>query len=198
MARVCRGGEIAVIGSPVRIGIGPSAIGGPMARIAEIVGRPSALAAAVSVEVRTRHRAATARSCTPPAGAARRHQKGSKGVVVDLAVGKGSDQGQLPMGRVRKTRSQRCNRTKPVRVNWSRNAARKLDPARNDSSLGPRCVVRTGVLAPMRSRGARPACALRRSTADGPARKHQRSGTWHVHAAAYCARSSREPSARAL
>jgi hypothetical protein len=31
-----------------------------MARIAEIVGRPSALAAAVSVEVRTRRRAATA------------------------------------------------------------------------------------------------------------------------------------------
>ena len=60
MARVCRGRPIAIIGSPVRISIGPCAIGGPMARIAEIVGRPSALAAAVSVEVRTRRRAATA------------------------------------------------------------------------------------------------------------------------------------------
>jgi hypothetical protein len=82
MARVCRGRPIAIIRSPVRISIGPSAVGGPMARIAEIVGRPSALAAAVSVEVRTRQWAATARSCTPPAGAVRRHQKGSKGVVV--------------------------------------------------------------------------------------------------------------------
>ena len=68
MARVCRGGAFSIIGSPVRIGIGPCAIAGPMARIAEIFGRPSALAAAVSVEVRTRHRAATAGSCTPPAG----------------------------------------------------------------------------------------------------------------------------------
>jgi hypothetical protein len=32
-----------------------------------------------------------------------------------------------PNGRVRKTRSQRCNRTKPVRVNWSRNTVRKVD-----------------------------------------------------------------------
>ena len=60
MARVCRGGAFSIIGSPVPIGIGPCVIDGPMARIAEIVGRPSALAAAVSVEVRTRRRAATA------------------------------------------------------------------------------------------------------------------------------------------
>ena len=75
MARVCRGGAFSIIGSPVPIGIGPCVIDGPMARIAEIVGRPSALAAAVSVEVRTRHRAATAGSCTPPARAVRSHAK---------------------------------------------------------------------------------------------------------------------------
>jgi hypothetical protein len=70
--------------------------------------------------------------------------------------------------------------------------------ARNDSSVGQICLVRTGVLASVRSRGARPACALRRSTADGPARKRKKSwrGTWHDLAAAYCARSSRVPSAR--
>ena len=77
MARVCRGGVIVDIESPVRIGRGPSAIGGPIAHISEIVGRPSALAAAVSVKVRTRLRAATAGSCTPPAGAGavRSHQR---------------------------------------------------------------------------------------------------------------------------
>jgi hypothetical protein len=75
IARVCRGGAFSIIGSPVPIGIGPCVIAGPMARIAEIVGRPSALAAAVSVEVRTHHRAATAGSCTPPAGAVRSHDQ---------------------------------------------------------------------------------------------------------------------------
>ena len=60
MARVYRGGAIAIITPPVRISIAPSAIGGPMARIAMFVGRQSALAAAVAVEVRMRHRAATA------------------------------------------------------------------------------------------------------------------------------------------
>ena len=72
MACACRGGAIAIIGSPVRIRIGPSVIGGPTARIAEI-GRPSALAAAIAVEVRTRHRAAATGSCTPPASAVRSH-----------------------------------------------------------------------------------------------------------------------------
>ena len=52
MALVCRGGAIAVIGSAVR---------------------PSALAAAVSFDVQSHHRAATAGSCTPPAGAVRSH-----------------------------------------------------------------------------------------------------------------------------
>ncbi len=47
LARVCRGGAIAIIGSAVHICIGPSAIGGGIARIAEIVGRPSALTPAV-------------------------------------------------------------------------------------------------------------------------------------------------------
>ena len=74
MARVCRGGAIAVIGSAVRICTGPpSAIGAPIARIAEIVGRPSALAAAVSFDVQSHYRASTAGSCTPPAGAVRSH-----------------------------------------------------------------------------------------------------------------------------
>jgi hypothetical protein len=67
MARVCRGRAIAIIGSPVRISIGPSLIGGPIARIAEIFSRPSALAAAIAVEVRMRRRAAAAGSCTPQA-----------------------------------------------------------------------------------------------------------------------------------
>ncbi len=68
MACACRGGAIAIIGSAVRIRIGPlSAIA--IARIAAIFGRPSALAAAVSFDVRSHPRAATAGSCTPPAGA---------------------------------------------------------------------------------------------------------------------------------
>jgi len=75
MARVCRGGAIAIIGLPVHIGIGPCVIGGPMARNAEIFGRPSALAAAVSFDVRSHPRAATAGSCTPPA-AVRAHSVG--------------------------------------------------------------------------------------------------------------------------
>ena len=77
MAPVCRGGVIVVIGSPVRIGRGPSAIGGPIAHISEIVGRPSTLAAAVAVDAQSRRRAATAGSCTPPAGAGavRSHQR---------------------------------------------------------------------------------------------------------------------------
>ena len=79
MARVCRGGAITIIGSAVRICIGlPSAIGGPIACIAEIVGRPSALTAAVSFDVRSHHRAATAGSCTPPAGADRSHTARTK------------------------------------------------------------------------------------------------------------------------
>jgi len=74
MARAFRGGAIAIIGSTVRICIGPpSAIGGPIARIAEFFGRPSALATAVSFDVQSHHRAATAGSCTPPAGAVRSH-----------------------------------------------------------------------------------------------------------------------------
>jgi hypothetical protein len=50
MACACRGKAIAIVGSPVHMRIGSSAIGGPIACIAEIVGRPSALAAAVSVD----------------------------------------------------------------------------------------------------------------------------------------------------
>ncbi len=73
MARVCRGGAIAIIGSPVRIGIGRSVIGGPIARIAEIFGRPPTLAAAIAVEVRTRRRAEAAGSGTSPA--VRAHSK---------------------------------------------------------------------------------------------------------------------------
>ena len=74
MARVCRGGAITIIGSAVRICIAPpAAIGGPIARIAAIFGQPSALAAAGSFDVRSHHRAATAGSCTPPAGALRSH-----------------------------------------------------------------------------------------------------------------------------
>jgi hypothetical protein len=68
MARVCRGRAIAIIG------MGPSVIGGPMAHIAEIFRRPSALVAAIAVEVRTRRRAAAAGSGTPPA-AVRAHSK---------------------------------------------------------------------------------------------------------------------------
>ena len=85
MARVYRGGAIAIITPPVRISIAPSAIGGPLARIAMFVGRQSALAAAVAVEVRMRHRAATSGSCTPRAGAVRSHRQRTRNCVV--AVG---------------------------------------------------------------------------------------------------------------
>jgi hypothetical protein len=63
MARLCRAGAIAIIAPAARC----SAISGPIARIAQIVGRPSALAAAVDVQ--PHHRATTAGSCTPLAGA---------------------------------------------------------------------------------------------------------------------------------
>ena len=82
MARVYRGGAIASITPPVRISIAPSAIGGPLARIAMFVGRQSALAAAVAVEVRMRHRAATSGSCTPRAGAVRSHRQRTRNCVV--------------------------------------------------------------------------------------------------------------------
>ena len=78
MARLCRGGVIVVIGSTVRIGRCPSAIGGPIAHSSEIVGRPSALGAAVAVDAQSRRRAATAGSCTPPAGADRSHTARTK------------------------------------------------------------------------------------------------------------------------
>jgi hypothetical protein len=85
MARVCRGGAITIIGPAVRVCIGPpAAIGAPIARIAEIVGRPSALAAAVSSDVRPHHRAATAGGCTPPAGAVRSHTARTKSVKLTV------------------------------------------------------------------------------------------------------------------
>jgi hypothetical protein len=69
MTRARRGGAIVIIGSAVRICTGPSAVGGAIPRIAEIVGQPSALAAAFSFDVRSHDRAATAGSCMPAAGA---------------------------------------------------------------------------------------------------------------------------------
>ena len=78
MACASRDGAIAIIGTAVGIRIAPpAAIGGPIARIAAIFGQPSALAAAGSFDVRSHHRAATAGSCTPPAGAGavRSHQR---------------------------------------------------------------------------------------------------------------------------
>ena len=108
MALVCRGGAITIIGPAVRICIGPpSAIGAPIARIAEIVGRPSALAAAVSFDVRPHHRAATAGGCTPPAGAVRSHTARTKSVKLNWFRG-----GRLRPGQSLMPRKTSCDRPK--------------------------------------------------------------------------------------
>ena len=56
MVGMCAERGLAMIGSAVRISVGTSTIGGPMAPVAEIVdttrGRPSALAAAAAIKVR--------------------------------------------------------------------------------------------------------------------------------------------------
>ena len=117
MARVCRGGATTIIGPAVRICIGPpSAIGAPIARIAEIVGRPSALAAAVSFDVRPHHRAATAGGCTPPAGAVRSHTARTKSVKLNGSEEDVCDQGS-PSCRERLPATGR-RRSRPARANW--------------------------------------------------------------------------------
>ena len=194
MSPVCRGGVIVVIGSPVRIGRGPSAIGGPIAHISEIVGRPSALGAAVAVDAQSRRRAATAGSCTPPAGAGavRSHQRQAR-CGESLAVGRGwFDQGQpsqcrkksvqspkAALGRSRPRANPTCLRTLQVRwIPTSRSAKRNggsstLSWQSRRHVHGPAWLVRTGVLVWLRIRRARPVCSVRRSTADGTARKRQ-------------------------
>jgi hypothetical protein len=90
--------------SPARTSIGHSVIGRPIADIAETVctrGRPSALAAAVSVDVQPRRRAAAAAagSCTPPASEARGHMQVRCAVSVEAqAVEPGACFEQTEMG----------------------------------------------------------------------------------------------------
>ena len=176
MARLCRGGVIVVIGSPVRIGRCPSAIGGPIAHSSEIVGRPSALGAAVAVDAQSRRRAATAGSCTPPAGAGavRSHQRQAR-CGESLAVGRGRfDQGQpsqcrkkfgllspkAALGRSRPRANPTCLRTLQVRwIPTSRSAKRNggsspLSWQSRRHVHGPAWLVRTGVLVWLRSRSA--------------------------------------------
>ena len=158
MARLCRGGVIVVIGSPVRIGRGPSAIGGPIAHSSEIVGRPSALGAAVAVDAQSRRRATTAGSCTPPAGAGavRSHQRQAR-CGESLAVGKGCFEQTRAADQCRKKgllSPKGGTRTKPPprEPNLPKNAASKMDPNEPQRETERGLIALVMAVSPSRSR----------------------------------------------
>ena len=176
MARVYRGGAIVSIASPVRISM--------MACIAEFVGRPSAVAAAVAVEVRMRNRAATSGSCTPPAGAVRSHPAnetgqsiGSSGVFQDLVFDRwGSGQrastedahgrrpraDRLAKSAARLILSSRSAKRHGAHRRYHRSHFRHGQPALDQEVSWPRCAV--AVLALRALSGAPPRTELREST----------------------------------
>ena len=116
-----------------------------------------------------------------------------------LSVGEGSDQGQLPMGGSKDSKpTMQSDAAGPREL--VQEHSKESGFARNDSSLGQYALY--GQVCRLRCAVAvldlRALCGAPLRTDLHESANEAWRGTWHDLAAAYCARSSREPSARAL